>query len=458
MDAVWVVYGILAFPGVASLISLSKQWKLGAASTLFASFISLILSLYLFFQGNFSTSWFYVDFVSRAMLLVISTTFIMGSFHAYFCMDKMKEFFLKPNYYWLLLNLFALTMYLAVTTPSLGYGWMWLEASTVVSAALIIVERGKSHIESAWRYIIIASTGLGMALLAIIIYGRVSGNLLWIHQSELATGALLVGVLGLLGFGTKVGLFPMHTWLPDAHGTAPSPVSAMLSGALLPSALIVFYRLYGIVWSETLFTITLVFGILTVIVAGTMIISQKKFKRLLAYSSMDVMGIATVGIALTYYSSYAIIYVLIVFGIHALAKSSLFLMAGTLKRRGLEDVDKIRSLIRKSPAMAFTAVVSALTVTGAPPFGMFIGEIGILSVLAKIPHLSWLAFSFLLLGILLSFLGLNYWILKMVFPEEDEDLSLNLKAKDVSVPLLGSFFMLGLTVLIYSWLIWGWSL
>ena len=452
VNELYIFYGILIAPAIAALAGAYKNWKLVAALTMLASTISVLLSVLLFFTSTtISNSWFYVDNVSKAMLLVISATFILAAFHAYVCMGRVKEFYLPQNYYLMFLNIFALTMFLAVSTPDIGYAWIWLESSTIASAVLILMEKGKAHIESAWRYIIIASSGLALALLSVILFGMKASSFLWAVK---ITGpiSLLIGVLALLGFGTKAGLFPVHTWLPDAHGTAPSPVSAMLSGALLPSALIVFYRIYQSLLSPALFYATLTIGILTVLVAGTLMLSQRKLKRLLAYSSMDVMGISTVGIALTIYYPSLIEYVLLIFGVHALAKSSLFLAAGTLKRSGLDDLQSTHSLIKMSPALSFTIAFSALAVTGAPPFGMFIGELAILSKLSFNIY----AFVSLLTGFVLSFLALNYWTLRIIFPNEDSRAEMEFKPRDSAVPLVGAITMLAVSFFIYSWFVWGW--
>jgi len=452
MNELYIFYGILIAPAIAALAGFSKHWKFVSGITMVASVISVLLSLLLFFTtSTINNSWFFVDYISKTMLLVISTTFVLASFHTLVCIKRVEEFFLPQNYYLMLLNLFSLTMFLAVSTPDIGYAWIWLESSTIVSAALILMERGKAHIESAWRYIIIASSGLALALVSVILFGRVADGFLW---SVKITGpiSLLIGVLALLGFGTKAGLFPMHTWLPDAHGTAPSPVSAMLSGALLPSALIVFYRIYQSLLSPALFYATLTIGILTVLVAGTLMLSQRKLKRILAYSSMDVMGIATVGIALTIYYPYLIEYVLLIFGVHALAKSSLFLAAGTLKRKGLDNLQSTHSLIKMSPALSFTVAFSALAVTGAPPFGMFIGELAILSKLS----FNMYAFVSLLTGFVLSFLALNYWSLRIIFPSEDSHEEVEFKLRDSAVPLAGAITMLVVSFFIYTWFVWGW--
>jgi len=441
------IYGMFGVVIGASLISLIKNNTLATLSNILASATAFILSLYLFTQPDFHNSWLYLDIVSKVMFVIITMIYLFSSLHSNVCMSNIRRFFISPNYGWSLLAGFTLTMLLAVSTPSLSYAWLWLEASTIISATLILMEKEKSHVESAWRYVLIASSGLAIGLFSIILYGEITGGFTWVNAT-ISKGALLIGSLALIGFGTKAGLFPMHTWLPDAHGTAPSPVSALLSGALLPSSLIVFYRIYGVMHSLSLFYLTAILGILTIWVASLLMISQKRVKRLFAYSSMDVMGIATVGISLTYFYPHAIYFVLIVFIAHAFGKSSLFLSAGTLKRHGKEEISEIRNLIGSSRTLSFAILISALTVTGAPPFAMFFGEFGIFTALVSHP---WL-FFFLISGIFISFLALNYHTVSMLFSDGE---GVRVKLSESIVPFGISIASLFLIIIIYFW---GWNL
>ncbi|NPA75463.1 MAG: NADH-quinone oxidoreductase subunit E, partial [Euryarchaeota archaeon] len=410
---------------------------------------AFLFSLSLYMHGYYYNDWFYGDSITLGMLVVITLTYLLAVLHSIVCLKDVKKFYLAPHYYWVLLSLFALSMVLAVSSPNIGYAWFWLESSTIISAALILVERRKEHVESAWRYILIASAGLGMALLSVIIFGWATGTFIWVNTT-VTRGVELIGVLALLGFGAKAGLFPVHTWLPDAHGTAPSPVSAMLSGALLPSALVVYYRIFTLLHSELLFHLTVIVGLMTLWIAAFLMLSQKRLKRLLAYSSMDVMGIATVGIGISFVAPGVMHYVLILFLAHALGKSSLFLAAGVLKRMGYEELSQIKNLTA-SPVFALGILMSALTVTGAPPFPMFFGEFGILLSIASYVY----AFAALLGGILLSFLALNYHVLKMLFNREDAGVHVDLKHS--AVPFAAAIGTVLLTAIIYASM-WGWIL
>ncbi len=444
MDAYTVIYGIFASLLAASLISLVKSERVAFLSIVLFASTSFLLSLLLFEFPTVHNSWSYVDYPAKMLLLTINSVFLIAALHSHFCLSNIKNFNFSPNYYYSLLSGFALSMALAVTSPSLGYAWLWLEASTIISAALILIEKDKKHVESAWRYLLIASSGLGIAFLSIVLFGRATGTLLWFN-ANIQWGAFLIGSLSLVGFGTKAGLFPMHGWLPDAHGTAPSPVSALLSGALLPSSLIIYYRIFTLTHSLPLFYLTSAVGIATVWVAAILMVSQKYTKRLLAYSSMDVMGIATVGIALTQFYPNAIDYVLLIFLAHGISKSILFLSAGTLKRYGLEKIEDINDLIRSSPYLAFAVLISALTVTGAPPFAVFFGEFGIFVSLVHFPIL----FVSLLIGVFLSFAALNYHAISMLFQGEKTEI---IKFSHSAVP----FFSALCSLILIFLAIWGW--
>ncbi len=445
----YFVYGIIVPLSLTVLLSLIPKKIVGMIANVVGAGLVFLFSLIIFLNGAIQCSCFYLDTLSLGMILVISITYLLAVLHSLVCLKDIRRFYLPEHYYWALLALFALTMVLAVSTPNIGYAWFWLEASTIVSAALILVERGKSHVESAWRYILIASAGLGMALLSVVLFGWATGGFIWV-DAHVNTAVKLIGVLALLGFGAKAGLFPVHTWLPDAHGTAPSPVSAMLSGSLLPSALIVYYRIFNVLHSIFLFYLTLAIGILTLWIAAFLMLSQVRLKRLLAYSSMDVMGIATVGIALSYLSPGVMDYVLILFVAHALGKSVLFLIAGVLRRMGYREIGSIKNL-GASPVIAFSTVVGAMTVTGAPPFPMFFGEFGIVMGLSS--HIY--AFAALLGGIILSFLSLNYHALRILFNRENDGIEVDLAHS--AVPFAGALAIISLSFILYFWIA-GWSL
>ncbi len=447
----YLIYGIIMSLSFSSLVSLLPGRSTGRYASTIGASVAFVLSLRMLGYSGFENQWFCMDRVAVSMVAIITLTYLLATLHSLVCLDDVRAFYLPQRYYWSLLALFALTMVLAVSSPNIGYSWFWLEASTVVSASLILVERGKSHVESAWRYILIASAGLGMALLSVILFGWATGSFVW-YGAEVSKGVELIGVLALLGFGAKAGLFPVHTWLPDAHGTAPSTVSAMLSGALLPTALLVYYRMFTVLDSQLLFHLTVAIGLLTLWVAGFLMIAQKRIKRLLAYSSMDVMGIGAIGIGLTYASPGVINYVILLFAAHALGKSSLFLSAGVLKRMGYAEISRVRNLMA-SPVIATAFVISALTVTGAPPFPMFFGEFGILTALSEFPY----AFAFLLGGILLSFFALNYHVLGILFKngDENDEPGPAVDAMHSAVPFAASMGAVALSFIIYGYL-WGW--
>ncbi|WP_457742851.1 proton-conducting transporter transmembrane domain-containing protein [Thermococcus sp.] len=436
-----VVY-LLAIPLIATLIPLPSE-KLGRALVSGLAFITASLATDMLIKGyTVSTGFFYADTYSMAMASLVAWVYFFASLASLYYVERVEKPFYPLKLYWSFLSLFALAMIFTVVVSNLGWMWIGLEATTVVSAALIITDGKKRNVEGAWRYMIIASAGLGVAFLSMVIAYGFAGTLDVRHLVLSDKAGAVVGLLALIGFGTKVGIFPMHGWLPDAHGSAPSPVSAMLSGTLLPTALLVYYRIFKAstgIGKETVY-VALTAGILTVIVASILMASQRFLKRLLAYSSMDMMGVATVGLALSYYRPSLLKLILVLIAVHGLAKGALFLSAGSLVSKYGHEIEKINGLIRDSPALGYSFGLSALAVTGAPPFGTFLTELSILGVAITINR--WWAFL-IGTGLLLSFLALNWHSAKMLFGEGK---GAKFQRGEELIPLVMTLSALGLSI------------
>lgn len=211
------------------------------------------------------------------------------------------------------LNAFAWSMICAPLVNSLAVLWIAVEITTVVSALLVALDNTEGATEAAWKYVLIASSGLGIALLATIFmyysgaqvlgesYDLALDPLVAAGSQLPATPVRLAFVLAVVGFGTKVGLFPVHTWLPDAHAEAPTPVSALLSGSLLAVSFYAILRYYQIataaLGSRFPQTVLMVFGVLSLLLAALYLLEQRDIKRLLAYSSVEHMGIIAIGVS-----------------------------------------------------------------------------------------------------------------------------------------------------------------
>ncbi len=307
---------------------------------------------------------------------------------------------------------FLSTMTLVTTSQHLGLLWVAIEGTTLVSAPLIHYHRHHRSLEATWKYLLVCSVGIAFALLgtyflaAAVPAGGINSMTLKAlidNASRLDTRWLKAAFLLLLvGYGTKMGLAPMHTWLPDAHSEAPSVVSALLSGALLNCAFLAILRIFSVVSAaglghfgrETI----LVFGLVSMGVAAGLIIGQPDYKRMLAYSSVEHMGILSVGIGLGGLGDWGAIFHAVN---HSLIKASLFLLAGNiLALYGSKRISDVRGALRSLPVTAVLWVAGFFAIMGAPPFGAFASELAILR--AAVESGSWLVvviFSLLLAAV-----------------------------------------------------------
>lgn len=288
-----------------------------------------------------------------------------------------------------LVHLFLAAMSLAVLAGSLGVLWVALEMTTVLTALLVGQGRGRAAAEAAWKYVIICSTGIALALLGTFVLNaaahRAGADLGWASLTavgpQLDPGVTRLAVLLLvLGFGTKAGLAPLHAWLPDAHSQAPAPVSALMSGVLISVACYAVLRV-KVVADLALgpsFTrgLLVVLALASVALAASLLIAQRDAKRMLAYSSMENMGLLALGAAIG--SPLAIAAVLLHILGHGLVKSALFLGAGRmLQLTGTSRIDGVRALAAREPLLAWGFGLGVLAVIALPPFNLFASEIGI---------------------------------------------------------------------------------
>ena len=297
-----------------------------------------------------------------------------------------------PRYHALLL-FFVAGLLLAPLCDSLGLMWIAIEGATVGSVLLVGMARTTSAIEASWKYLLIGSVGLGFALLAtMLVYassvpalGETSDALSWSQLEALGPSLdpmllRLAFVFALVGYGTKVGLVPFHTWLPDAHSQAPSPVSALLSGASLNVALYALVRFHLIstagLGEDFSAGLLVLFGLGSLALALPFIVTQGDVKRLLAYSSIENMGLLTVAIG--FGGKVALAGFALIMIVHALTKSVLFIAAGFLAQdAGTRRIARMRGSLKASPVDGTAFLVGILVLGGLPPSGMFVGELAI---------------------------------------------------------------------------------
>ncbi len=344
---------------------------------------------------------FYLDGVSIIVLDIVvvigllvsvfSTGYLENEFHHGVMSER------RMKLYYILMYSFMFAMILALSVNNIGILWIAIEATTLASAFLVGFNNDKHAIEAAWKYVIICSVGIAMALMGIIFLHLASVGNIDPGQS-LQWQALLTSAEGLnpdilrlsfifilVGFGTKAGLAPMHTWLPDAHSQAPSPISALLSGVLLNSAMYAIVRMIAIVnksLGDSLFTgrIMIAFGLLSIITAAVFILTQKDYKRLLAYSSIEHMGIIAIAFGLfTPISLFAAFFHMIN---HSFTKSMLFLASGNiLQKYGTRDIASVKSLMRVLPITGTAFLLGLFAISGTPPFSVFASELNVMAAM-----------------------------------------------------------------------------
>ena len=332
--------------------------------------------------------------------------------------------------YYGLFHLFVFTMLLVTMANNLAVMWIGIEATTIVSALLIGLGFHKRPlaIEAAWKYIILCTVGITFALLGTFIayYASTSAmgtgeGLNWTvlrgvaHKFNPETMKLAF-IFVLVGYGTKAGLAPVHNWLPDAHSQAPSPISALLSGILLNTAFYGIMRFVSIVEPSTgsAFTgnLLIIFGLVSVGISSIFILVQDNYKRLLAYSSIEHMGIISLGIGIggpvgTYG---ALLHILN----HALSKPLMFFASGKIQSRfGSTNIANVSGVISTMPLLGTLTVIGALSLSGTPPFNIFVSEFTVLK--AAVDGGLWPVVAMFLLFVVIVFYGVLSAFGKMLF-------------------------------------------
>ncbi|MFA6709726.1 MAG: hydrogenase 4 subunit F [Candidatus Methanomethylophilaceae archaeon] len=428
---------MLLVPAATALLSLfhSKR-NIVAYISVIGSCLGLIVSAMIcmptFLDGRvYDYSLWYVDSLSALFLLIISFIALMVSMYSKGYLDvERREGSLTAkyeHYYYFLLNLFIAVMLSACVVNSMGLLWIIIEGTTLVSAFLVGFYNNEHSTEAAWKYLIICSVGITLALVGIsLVYASSIGvitetssaldwSVLFAAASQLDPTLMRAAmVLIIVGFGTKVGFAPMHTWLPDAHSQAPTPVSALLSAVLLNCAFYSILRFYLI--SEITIpgfsrVLLLLFGFVSLVVAASFILLSKDIKRMLAYSSIEHMGIIAIGFGIG--TPFAIFAALFHMMAHSMTKPIMFFTAGNvIQGYGTRDMESIRGLKENMPYTGFMLTAGTLAIVGAPPFAIFVGEYLTISSIIDAGYW-WMAVLMLAL-ILIIFAGFTMHIFPML--------------------------------------------
>jgi hydrogenase-4 component F len=337
--------------------------------------------------------------------------------------------------YFSLTQAFIATMLITVLADNLGLLWITMEATTITSALLVGFRRDSNGLEAAWKYIIVTTIGISFGLFGtVLIYaaavhaqggafaGAMNFTAIAAIASKLDPSIVRVGfIFILIGYGTKAGLAPMHMWLPDAHSQAPTPVSALLSGALIKCALFGIIRFHtiaiGACGPEFSGFLLLLFGLISVVVATPFILTQQNFKRLLGYHSVEHVGIIAFGLGLggpvgTYAALLHVIN-------HGVTKALAFFVAGdAIERYKTHNMDSIQGFIRAAPYAGTFLMLGAFSLAGTPPFSIFVSELLVLKAGIAAKH--FVAVAIFLVMVVVIFAGLIHHAGKMAFGEPDQ--------------------------------------
>jgi hydrogenase-4 component F len=327
-------------------------------------------------------------------------------------------------------QLFMFTMLLALTTNNMGMLWVAMEAATLTTVLLVSLYRTAASLEAAWKYFILCGVGIAQALFGTIllylaaerVLGREGTALLW-TQLDAVKGSLEPTVLSLafvfllVGYGTKVGLVPLHNWLPDAHAEGPTPISAVLSGLLLNVALYAVVRCKvltdGALQSNFAGNLMMAFGLLSLVVAAFFLSRQRDVKRMFAYSSIEHMGLITFAFGMG--GPLASFAGLLHMTVHSLTKSAIFFAVGHAAQKARTQImEDIRGLIRANPTVGWGLLLGTLAILGMPPFGVFASEFLILTTAMQ--RQPW-ATPILLVALAVAFAAIFGKVQQMAFGE-----------------------------------------
>lgn len=431
---------------------------------------SVLLAMQVFHEGPLLSPGKYFHIDAFNVYLLVLTAFVATT-TAIFSRPYMEHEFHKGRVnrgrlrlYHAMYQGFVFTMLLALSTNNLGILWVALEGATLATVLLVSLYRTPESIEAAWKYFILCGVGIALALFGtVLLYFSAASvlvlpedGLLWSRLHEIAgqlnpTVMKIAFVFLLVGYGTKVGLVPLHAWLPDAHSEGPTPMSAVLSGLLLNVALYAIVRTKVLVDAALLGVsntpqlagyLMMAFGFLSFVVAGFFLHRQRDIKRLFSYSSIEHMGLMTFAFGLG--GPLATFAGLLHMTLHSLIKSSIFVTVGHATHiAATQSMEQIRGLIRTQPAVGWGLVLGTAAIAGFPPFGLFVSEF--LLLIATMKAWPWLSIG-LLMGLLIAFAGLFRHIQPMVYGAQPEG-QLPVKANMLPVYLhLGLTLWLGLAL------------
>jgi hydrogenase-4 component F len=430
--------GLLGVPAVGVvLLALIARYQIAAPLNVVLSAATLVAAALLYTHRPEPTLFLLVDDVNTVFLIVGALVgFTTSLFSAAYIAHELQVRRLKRRdlrFYHAMYQLLMLAMNVALVSNNVGLMWVAVEVATLTTVMMVGIYRTNAALEAAWKYFILGSVGIALALFGtILVYlaaqERLGQGVVAMAWDRLAATSAsfdpallnLAFVFLLLGYGTKVGLAPLHAWLPDAHAEGPTPISAVLSGLLLNVALFALLR-FKLIMAGNAAVISpgpmmVALGLLSLVFAGFMIFRRRDIKRMFAYSSIEHMGIITLAFGLG--GPLANFAGLLHMTMHSLTKSGIFFGVGYISQlEGTQRIADIRGLTRSQPLLGWLLVAAVAAIAGMPPFGVFTAEfLLVTSTFARSP---WLAIP-LVAGIAIAFAALMVRLHGLAFGETEK--------------------------------------
>ncbi|MEZ0277750.1 MAG: hydrogenase 4 subunit F [Methylibium sp.] len=444
------VTAVLAIPAIAAaVLALLPSYRVSARLNVLATFLTFLAAFSLFFHRPETGPYVLVDDLNN--VFIVLTTFVgftTSVFSASYIEHEIETGRLTPaflRFYHAMYQVLMFSMNLALVTNNIGVMWVGIELATLTTVLMVGTYRTHEALEAAWKYFILGSVGIALALFGtILVYmaaepaiGTGPNAMVWTdlvaHAASFDPALLnLAFVFLLLGYGTKVGLVPLHAWLPDAHAEGPTPISAVLSGLLLNVGLYALLRFKMLLaanpeaFAPGPLMITL--GLASLLFAAFMLYRRRDIKRMFAYSSIEHMGIVTFAFGMG--GPLANFAGLLHMSLHSLTKSAIFFAAGGISQvKGTQNMADIGGLTTTNPVLGWGLVLGVVAIAGLPPLGLFMSEFLVISsTFAREPLLA----IPLVLGILIGIGALFLRINSVAFGEPRGE---NHKAKGSYVPM-----------------------
>ncbi len=445
------------------LLSLFKNNTLNSIVVAAYAFVHFILGLSYFIKPDImqNNQYFCLNAANIVFYLVLSIVFILTALYniGYSKNLSLKFDRRKMTLYSIMILTFVFSMTGAVLSDNLGLSWIFIEGTTLASAYLIYFDKTKHSIEAAWKYVFICSIGIALAFVGIILLTIAEGSLDSLNYVDLMNSAANFNhfwmnvsfVFILFGIGTKMGLAPVHFWLPDAHAEAPSPISALLSATLLNCAFLIILNVYKIMIAANCIAFArimlLTMGFLSLFITSVFLYHTNNYKRMLAYSSIENMGILAIAASLGGIAYYALILHLIG---HSFAKASFFLTSGNiLELFQTKKIKSVHSIISYDKKTAWLWMASFLGICAFPPGVLFVSEFLIVKAFIIQKHFILCALFLFLLTVILF--GMGKAVINMVFGEKNKEKEVIVKqnvSKITAIMYLPQFVLLAMTFIL----------